>query len=225
LGGYFRTPPYPFLRQVKLMTTHLEHKPGESARDVTFRLRWKTVSILPPANKKKKYALVTFTAILVTEEDPPEGVEPLQWLLLTTLPVETFQQAAQCVLWYRFRWLIERYHFVLKSGCHLEKLQLESAERALTTYCIVAWRLLYLTYLARKTPDISCDIFFQTHEWQALYAFSYQTNALPSSPLLLYEYTCLVAKLGSFLDRKSDGEPGVQTIWRGLRRLDDLSTM
>src|SRR3954471_23583356 len=91
------------------------------------------------------------------------------------LAVETFQQAVQCVLWYRFRWLIERYHFVLKSGCHLEKLQLDTAERlerALALYCIVAWRFLYLPYLARATPDASCEVVFQTHEWQALHAFT-----------------------------------------------------
>ena len=210
------------------MTIHLEHRPGMPARDVTLHLRWKTISILPPANKKKKYTPVTFTAILVTEADPPEGVEPLEWLLMTTLPVETFQQAAQCVLWYRFRWLIERYHFVVKSGCHLEKLQLETAERlerALAIYCIVAWRLLHLTYLARVTPDASCEVVFQTYEWQALHAFTYQTNVIPTTPPSLNEATRLVAKLGGFLARKSDGEPGVQTIWRGLRRLDDLSSI
>src|SRR6266550_9184770 len=73
----------------------------------------------------------------------------------------------------------------LKSGCHLEKLQLETAERlerALATSCIVAWRLLYLTYLARKNPDASCEGAFQTHEWQALSAFTYQTNMLPATP-------------------------------------------
>ena len=210
------------------MTIHLEHRPGKPARDVTLHLRWKTLSILPPANKSKKYASVSFTAILVTEADPPAGEEPLEWLLLTTFPVESFQQAAQCVLWYRFRWLIERYHFVLKSGCHLEKLQLETAERlerAFALYCIVAWRLLHLTYLARVTPDASCEVVFQTHEWQALHAFTYQTNVLLATPPSLHEATRLVAKLGGFLARKSDGEPGVQTIWRGLRRLDDLASM
>ena len=154
--------------------------------------------------------------------------EPLEWLLLTTLSIETFQQAAQCVLWYRFRWLIERYHFVLKSGCRLKKLQLETAERlerALALYCIVAWRLLHLTYLAQNTPDASCEVVFQTHEWQALHAFTYKTNVLPTIPPSLHEATRLVAKLGGFLARKSDGEPGVQTIWRGLRRLDDLASM
>src|SRR5437764_12055604 len=99
------------------IATHLEHKPGIAARDVTFQIRWRTVTILVPAHKKKKYIYVTLTAILVTETEPPEGVEPLSWLLLTSLKVETFLQAAQCVIWYRYLWLIERYHFVLKSGC------------------------------------------------------------------------------------------------------------
>jgi len=212
----------------QIMTIHLEHKPGMPARDVTLMVRWLPVSIQPSANKKKKQTPILLTAILVTEVNAPEGVEPLEWLLLTTLSVETFQQAAQCVIWYRFRWLIERYHFVLKSGCHLEKLQLETAERlerALALYCIVAWRLLHLTYLARVTPDASCEVVFQTHEWQALHAFTYQTNVLPTTPPSLHEATRLVAKLGGFLARKSDGEPGVQTVWRGLRRLDDLSSM
>ncbi len=127
----------------QLLTTHLEHRPGKPARDVVLAVRWRTVQLLVPTKKRKKYehASVTFTALLVTEVDPPAGEIPLEWLLLTTFSVETFQQAAQCVLWYRSRWLIERYHFVLKSGCHLEKLQLETAERlerALALYCIVA---------------------------------------------------------------------------------------
>jgi hypothetical protein len=210
------------------MTTHLEHKTGVPARDVTFTLRWRTVTILVPANKKKKYTPVTLSAILVTETEPPEEVEPLSWLLLTSLSVQTFAQAAQCVRWYRLRWLIERYHFVLKSGCQLEDLQLETAERlerALTTLCVVAWRLLWLTYQTRQTPDAECSLVFQTHEWQALYAFTHQTNMVPSVPPSLREATLWVAKLGGFLARSSDGEPGVKTIWRGLRRLDDLASM
>jgi hypothetical protein len=213
---------------IETMTTHLDHKIGEPERDVTFTLRWKIVIVLAPAKKKKKYPNVTLTAILVTEKEPPEGVEPLTWLLLTSLPVQSFSQAALCVRWYRLRWLIERYHFVLKSGCQLEELQLETAERlekALATYCIVAWRLLWLTYQSRKTPDISCESAFQTYEWHALYAFTHQTNVLPSEPPSLHEVILWIAKLGGFLARTSDGEPGVKTIWRGLRRLDDLAAM
>lgn len=210
------------------VTVHLEHIPGVPERDATFTLQWQTLTILVPAHKKKKYQSVTLTAVLAIETEPPEGAEPLSWLLLTSLPVQTFAQAALCVRWYRLRWIIERYHFVLKSGCGLEKLQLETAERlerALATFCVVAWRLLWLTYQSRQTPDNSCEVAFQIHEWQALYAFTHQTNVLPSTPPSLHETTVLVAKLGGFLARASDGEPGVKTIWRGLRRLDDLSSM
>jgi hypothetical protein len=80
---------------IETMTTHLDHKPGEPERDVTFTLRWKTLTILAPAKKKKKYSNVTLTAILVTEKETPEGVEPLTWLLLTSLHVQTFSQAAE----------------------------------------------------------------------------------------------------------------------------------
>ncbi len=99
---------------------------------------------MPPANKSKKYASVSFTAILVTEADPPTGEEPLEWLLLTTFPVESFQQAAQCVLWYRFRWLIERYHFVVRRiGACLDSFQRKEGLRVKTPKTVA--------YLAGKT--------------------------------------------------------------------------
>jgi hypothetical protein len=212
------------------MSLHLEHKPGQKAREVTLTVRWKRLSILPPAPKGLHAVCepLSLTALLVTEAAPPAGQEPLCWLLLTTLPVETFLQAQQCVRWYRYRWLIERYHFVLKSGCRLEDLQLETAarlERALATYCIVAWRLLWLTYQARETPEVCCEVVFQPHEWQALYAITHRTTLLPATPPTLQQAVRWVAQLGGFLARVSDGDPGVQTIWRGLRRLDDLAAM
>jgi hypothetical protein len=212
------------------MSVHLEHKPGQKARDVSLSLRWQRLSILPPAPKHLHavYEPIALTAILVTEEQPPQGQEPLCWLLVTTLAVQTLKQAQQCVEWYRYRWFIERYHFVLKSGCRLEDLQLETAarlERALATYCVVAWRLLWLTAQARVTPEASCEQVFQPHEWQALYAFTHQTTLLPASPPTLQQAIRWVAQLGGFLARASDGDPGVQTIWLGLRRLDDLAAM
>ena len=214
------------------VTLHLDHKPGQKAREVELTLRSVKLSIMPAVSDPKglhaSHEPIPLTAILVREEQPPEGETPLCWLLLTTLQVETFQQAAQCVRWYRYRWLIERYHFVLKSGCRLEELQLETAqrlERALATYCIVAWRLLWLTYQERETPDASCELALQTHEWQALYASIHHTPMVPSTPPCLREAVRWIAQLGGFLARKSDGEPGLQTIWRGLRRLDDLASM
>ncbi len=116
---------------------------------------------------------------------------------------------------------------MLKSGCHLEQLQLESAARvlrALATYSIVAWRLLWLTYEARVNPDQSCEIALEGDEWQALFCNTHQCTQRPSKPPSLHQAIRWIAQLGGFLGRKGDGEPGVKTIWRGLRRLHDIAS-
>ena len=125
-----------------------------------------------------------------------------------------------------YRWLIERYHYVLKSGCRLEQLQLETADRiqrALATYTIVAWRLLWITYLARYQPDQPADTVLEAHEWQALYCTIHKSLLPPQSPPTLNTCVRWIAQLGGFLGRKHDGEPGVKTIWQGLRRLHDIA--
>lgn len=165
--------------------------------------------------------------VLVTEVGAPEGVEPLRWLLLTSLPVETVEQALVCVGYYRLRWRVERYHFVLKTGCRIERLQLREAERlerALVVYAAVAWWLLWLTYLARAQPEAPCSIVLEPQTWQALYATHHKTLVLPAQPPDLRTAVRWIAQLGGFLARKGDGEPGVQTLWRGLRRLEDIAT-
>lgn len=150
----------------------------------------------------------------------------MSWLLLTTLPVTSFEDVVQCLRWYSYRWLIERYHYVLKSGCRIEQLQLETAERihrALATYTIVAWRLLWITYLARYHPDAPADTVLETHEWQALYCTIHHTALPPPSPPSVHTCVRWIAQLGGFLARRRDGEPGVKTIWQGLRRLHDIA--
>jgi hypothetical protein len=106
-----------------------------------------------------------------------------------------------------------------------KKTTAERLERALATYCLVAWRLLWLTYQSRKNPDASCEPAFQTYEWHALYAYTHKTNVIPTEIPSLHQIILWIAQLGGFLARASDGEPGVKTIWRGLRRLDDLASM
>lgn len=225
------------------MTIHLEHRPGQREREVTLAVRWASVTLRPsPHDAIALHPVrepIYLMAVLAQEvqETPPDHdskqeetnpADVLSWMLLTSLPVDTFEQAAQCVLWYRCRWLIERYHLVLKSGCRIEELQVETAlrlERALATYGIVAWRLLWLTYEARQTPEASCEVLLQPYEWQALYAQIHQSTTVPLTPPTLREATRWIAQLGGFLARTSDGEPGVQTLWRGLRRLEDLAGM
>ena len=164
--------------------------------------------------------------VLVTEVGLPSGVKPVRWLLLTNRPVETTEQALECVALYRLRWVVERYHFVLKSGCQIEKLQLETANRlmrAVVVYSEVAWRLLWLTYEVRAQPDAPCTVVFDDLTWRLVEVAVDPTAVLPLTPPTLRTTLRKIAKLGGFLGRTGDGEPGVKTIWRGLRRLADLT--
>ena len=149
----------------------------------------------------------------------------MEWLLLTTLRVSEEASAQRIVGHYRLRWLIERYHYVLKSGCRIEESQLresERIERLLALYCIVAWRLLWLTYVSRADPDAPCTEAFTDLEWQCAYRANRNIKTVPDEPPTVRETVRVIAGLGGFLGRKSDGEPGVKVIWRGLMRLHDI---
>ena len=211
-----------------IMTVEVKRNPTRPARTATLSIRYTSVTIQPPQNrpKQEKLAPITLQAMLVTEEEPPLGVEPITWLLLSTLKINSIEDVKEYVRWYSYRWLIERYHYVLKSGCGMEKLQLKTAQRlemALATYAIVAWRLLWLTYEARCSPDSSCERVLQPHQWQALYATIHGKIYPHLSPPTLAEVVRWIAQLGGFLGRKGDGSPGVKVLWRGLSRLDDIA--
>lgn len=177
-----------------------EHK----ARSTTLAIHFATLTIAAPRPKKNHvvWKPLPLQVVLAQEVDPPAGETPVSWLLLTTMPVTGVEEAVQVVLWYSLRWLIERYHYVLKSGCRIEELQLETMQRlqrALATYCIVAWRLLWLTYEAREAPESSCELLLQKEEWQALYATIHQTLTLPEQPPTLHGGRRLDCSLGRLL--------------------------
>lgn len=211
-------------------TLELRGRNGEPGRTVRLRVRTATVTVEPPRHhlKRTQCPPVRLNVILVEEVYPPRSGERITWLLLTTLPVETWADVETALRWYTHRWLIERYHFVYKSGCRLEDLQLEHGarlQRALATYSLVAWRMVWLTYQARQAPEASCEIALEPSEWQALYAQQWRTTQVPRPPPTLQEAVHWIARLGGFLDRRGDQEPGVQTLWQGLRRLTDLAAM
>jgi hypothetical protein len=186
------------------------------------------VELVAPTGKQEVQAGIKVQAILAQEENPPAGEKAVSWLLLTTLPVLNYTDACDCLEKYAYRWLIERFHYVLKSGCGVEELQLETAERmekAIFTYAIVAWRLLWLTYEARKNPDKKIDEVDEVldeQEWKVLYLVTQKKKALSIESPTLKEVVRLRASLGGFLGRKGDGEPGVLTLWRGWQRLKDM---
>lgn len=195
------------------------------ARTAKLAVRWSSLQVHAPVNGPPGNS-VTLNFLLVEEIDAPQGVRPIRWMLATTLPVKRLDDALQYVQWYAFRWRIEQFHQVFKDGCRIEQLQLETADgirRAIATYAIVAWRVLWLNLQARQTPDDPCTAILTRAEWQVLYAKFHPRLPLPETPPSLREAVRMIARLGGFLARKGDGEPGTKTLWRGLRRLDDLA--
>lgn len=193
-------------------------RPGHSGRTATLAVHFDKVTLRPPANLGKQEA-VTLWAILALEKDPPSGIEPLEWLLFTTVAVENFEAACERIAWYTKRWGIEIFHRTLKSGCKIEERQLGTGDRlsaCLALDMVVAWRVYYLTKQGRETPDVPCNVFFEQEEWQALVAFANKTSAPPEEPPTLREAMYMVAKIGGYMGRKNDGPPGATTIWRGL---------
>ncbi|NEP57769.1 MAG: IS4 family transposase [Symploca sp. SIO2G7] len=212
------------------LTLELQRTPKRKPRTAQLTVRKASLYLQPPLHHPKRERLkpVRVNVILAQEENPPPGEKAISWLLVTTLEVSNFEQACQCLRWYSYRWLIERYHYTLKSGCRLEQLQLEKAEaleRALATYAIVAWRLLWLTYEARCHPSVSVEGVLSQPEWQVLYCYIHQTPVPPLVPPKLVDCVRWIAQLGGFLGRKSDGEPGVKTLWLGLQRLEDMAAI
>ena len=206
---------------------NVPRKGSRPARVSRLEIRFALVSLKPPARKAKLPDL-SLWAILAREVDPPAGVEPLEWMLLTTMEVATFEQAVEKLAWYTVRWQIEVFHRTLKTGCKIEDRQLGTADRieaCLAIDMVVAWRIVHLVRLGRKVPDVSCEIYFEEAQWKALVAYLTRNPAPPDKPPTLKEAIRMVGRLGGHLGRKSDGEPGAESLWTGLQRLDDMTAM
>ncbi|HMB03123.1 MAG TPA: IS4 family transposase, partial [Isosphaeraceae bacterium] len=195
------------------------------AREATLTIRGARVDLRPPQRVGRKLPVVSVNAVLVREESPAPGVEPIEWLLLTNLPVETFEDACRVVSYYTCRWQMEVFFRVYKSGCRVEQIQLETEARlkpCLSLYLIVAWRVLYLTMLGRTCPDWPCDLVFAEEEWKSVWTIVRQEPA-PAAPPSLNEMIGLVASLGGHLGRTKDGPPGPQVLWIGIQRMRDFA--
>jgi len=200
---------------------------NRAARVAQMAMCYARVELEAPQRHAKLQPL-TLWAVWAREAEPPANNAPLEWMLLTTCEVQSFEQAVEKLDWYAARWGIEVFHRTLKSGCQIETRQLGSADRieaCLAIDLVVAWRILHLTKLGREHPDVPCTLYFSEAEWKALLTYVNRSPILPSQTPSLREATHLVAGLGGFLGRRCDGEPGTQTLWLGLQRLDDLTAM
>lgn len=213
------------------VTLNIPRRNGCPAREAKLSLRWREVTLRPPQHRaSEKLENVTLWTLLVKEVPPPPetAVEPIEWLLLSTVAIRGREDALERLEWYACRWGIEVWHKVLKSGCRIEARQLASAprlKRCLTLYSVIAWRILYASMLARALPDVPCTVLLEEEEWQALYCTIHNRPTPPASPPTLRTAVRWIGKLGGFLGRKGDGEPGVSVLWKGFERLVDLSNM
>ena len=210
-------------------TVAIPPRGGQPGREATLVVRHCPVVLRPPTHRAaESLAPVAVWAVLAREEDPPAGQDPLDWLLLTTRPVSGGADALERVAWYTARWGIETLHKVLKSGCRIEAKQLGTADRltrCLALYSVVAWRVLYAVILARAVPDAPCTTLLDPDEWAALYCITHRTTVLPPAPPPLRDAVRWIGRLGGFLGRTGDGEPGATVLWRGLQRLHDHTAM
>ncbi len=164
-------------------------------------------------------------AIHVVERNSPPGASPLEWMLLTNLSVSTFEEAVEKVSWYCLRWKIEILHKILKSGLKVEECRLGTAERLmryLTVMSIIAWRIFFITSIARINPTLPCTGLLAEEEWKVLYVKIHK-KPCPSIAPTIKEAVSWIAQLGGYLARKSDQKPGPITLWKGWRRLFDLA--
>lgn len=217
------------MRTILLAGTEIIQLPArhnQPERSVTLEVRYSTIVLKAPQRypgaKEKILPSITMQAIWLYEPCPPIGIERLEWMLLTNVPVSSLEDAICMGKWYRLRWQIECYHRILKSGCKIEECRLETYERLkkyLRLKSIIAFRLFWLTIINRVNPGESCDQILEDYEWKALYCYITKTKEAPSNPPSVREAIRMIAKLGGFLGRKHDGEPGMTYIWRGWEKL------
>lgn len=213
-----------------IQTISLPPRHNECERTATVEVRYSEITFKPaqrhPGAKIKPLPSVTMWAVWLYEVNAAVDVERLEWMLLTNMPVNSVEDAIKMGKWYRLRWQIECYHRILKSGCKVEECRLETYERLkkfIRLKSIIAFRLFWLTVISRVQPEASSDEILKEYEWKAMYCHIKKTNKAPSKPPTVKEAIRMIAKLGGFLERKNDGEPGMTYIWRGWERLALIS--
>jgi hypothetical protein len=197
-------------------TIILPRTPKRAARQAVAEIRAKSVTLKHPKNRPG-LASVTCNLVHVIEIDgPTDGTAPtdepgIEWWLITSLPVESLEDISRVIDYYKARWTIEVYFRVLKTGCRVEEMQLETTARAkacLAFYQIIAWRVLSLTHLNREYPSLPCTAVFADHEWQPAWRVTTKQE-LPDKVPKLSEFIRLLANRGGYNNRRTEAPPGL----------------
>lgn len=198
---------------------------GEISQAV-LELKFRRIQVLPPIGKQSRYPTLTLTVLHATERGKPRGRDPIDWKLLTNMPVTSRAEAIEKLEWYAHRWKIETFHKILKSGCQAERSKLRTAERLvnlLAAFCILSWRIFWLTMLNRSTRQAKATLAFTALEIELLNRLAPERRrSPPDRPPSLQACLLQLARLGGYLNRASDPPPGNTVIWRGMSRLTDI---
>jgi hypothetical protein len=196
-----------------------EARKKRRGREATLSVCSMNVIVKPPKVNGNAEPL-EISIIYAREENPPEGEEPIEWFLLTTIKLQSAADIQQCLRWYCLRWRIEDWHRVMKSGCRIEDLTNETAERlsnAVSINMVIAWRIMLMTLLGREMPELPAEIFFSDIEIKVLHIYA-KKKSLPL-PVKVNEAVQIIANIGGHLGRKNDPPPGHQILWQGYREL------
>lgn len=209
----------PVLGQVEF---DFQPRKGQKKRRVRQQIRATRVTILPTQRRGNRGEMKAFEMIVIhaKEISPPRGAEAVEWFLLTTVEADTFSKACEVIQWYLARWDIELYFKALKSGCAVEAIQLQEEQRflsCLALYIVIAWRILFLIKMARTKSQLSCTEFLSETEWRTAYIMI--RKKIPTAPPTIGDAIKMIAQVGGYLARKSDGPPGMKNLWRGLKRI------
>jgi len=212
-------------REPKVACETRSRRQAREPRRAEVLVRAGQVTLRPPYRTDRKLPEVTLNVVLASEHDAPVGEEPVEWLLLTSLPVNDSEQVRKVINYYCTRWMIEILFRVLKSGCRVEERRFETLDRllpCLAVYLIIAWRTLYVCRLGRSCPVASCEVVFDPAEWKSVWKVVRRKDPPPTPPQL-GEMVRLVAQLGGYINRKRGAPPGPQTLWIGLQRAHDFA--
>lgn len=213
-------------REAKVACEDRGRRQPRQSREAVVEVRATRITLRAPQQKAGQLPDVTVNAVLVSEKNPPDGDVAVEWLLVTSLPIETADQVRLIIKYYCTRWMIEIFFRTLKSGCRVEDRRFETLERelrCLAVYLIVTWRTLLVCRLGRGCPEISCEAIFTPGEWRSVYQVVKRAQP-PKEPPKLQEMVRMVAQLGGYVNKKNrTDEPGPQTVWLGMQRLHDIA--
>lgn len=195
-----------------------------NTQNAEVEIKYERLQLLPPIGKQKHYPPLELTVLHAQERGKPKNRKRIDWKLITDLPVRTLKDAIEKLRWYALRWKIEVFHKILKSGCKAEDRRLRTAERLvnlIAIFCIVSWRIFWMTMLNRADPNAAPNLALTTTEMRLLDQLV-PDKTEPPTCRPISRYLIKVARLGGYLARANDPAPGNIVMWRGLSRLSDI---